>query len=107
MTDQEKKRLKMMWIIELGRLRIVLQADVHPNMEEGVGGAVLGGAVPGDADKLHGVDAVRAAHGAPGQPAGGDHKRDRDRHRAGLHNTVLGLLRRQEEADEGADGAAA
>lgn len=69
-------------------------------MEEGIGGAVLASAVPSDADKLHGVDAVWVADGAPGEPAGGDDKRHRYRHRARVHYTLFDLLRRQEEAVE-------
>lgn len=68
-------------------------------MEEGIGGAVLGGAVPSDAGELHGVDAVRPADGAPEQPAGGDHQRLWVRHRAHLRHHLLGVLQRHQEAE--------
>lgn len=42
-------------------------------MEEGIGGAVLGDPVPGDAGELPGVGALRAAGGASREHSGDHH----------------------------------
>ena len=75
-------------------------------MEEGIGGAVLADAVSSHVNKLHDVDAVRPAYGAPGKPTRRDNQRLRYCHRACLRHHLLGLLRRQEEAGESASGVA-
>lgn len=43
-------------------------------MEERLSGAILASTIPSDTGELHGLDPVRSPHGAPKQPAGGDHQ---------------------------------
>ena len=73
-------------------------------MEEKVGGAILSNTVPGNPNKLPGLDTVRPSDGPSGKHSGGDDQRDGHGHRVRLHHPLLGLLRQEEEAQSGPCG---
>ncbi|CAI0408801.1 unnamed protein product [Linum tenue] len=73
-----------------------MQANIRPNMEEEVGGAVQTRPVPGDPAQLHGVGGVRPPRGPPEQHPRPHHQRRRHRHPARLHRRLPHLLRPQE-----------
>lgn len=83
----------LIWnLFGIGELMAPVQADVHNDMQEEGGGAVLPHPVPGDFPQLCAVGLLRPPLGPPRRPPRPHHQRRRRRLRDNLPRHLLPLL---------------